>query len=459
MIKSYDVRQVISGFVLLGLFLTCTAQAESIVLRNARVIDGGGGQPLDVATVLIKDGVISIVGPEGEVAIPANVRQIDLSGKTLMPGLISNHSHVGQTDGVSSGPENYNRSNIERQLRQFQRYGVTTVTSLGLDGPLLHTIRAEARNGIGVGSDIFSADRGIGVPEGAPPMNVGRDQLYRPKTPDEARAAVQEMALRKPDLVKIWVNDFNHTLAYKMKPEIYTAAIEQALSLNLRVAAHVYYLDDAKKLVAAGANILAHGVRDLPVDDELIALMKSKGTWYISTLGLDETFYVFAEQPNWTQSDFFREALQPPLATQFDDASWRRQTLSNAKRLEYWKRGLKNNQISLKRMVDAGVRVGFGTDSGATPFRIPGFAEHRELQLVVEAGLTPLQAITLATKNAAALLGLDDRGLIAPGKRADFIVLSGDPSHDIANTQRIESVWQEGRQVSGPIAGTVNLPN
>ena len=101
---------------------------------------------------------------------------------------------------------------------------------------------------------------------------------------------------------------------------------------------------------------------------------------------------------------------------------------------------------NLKTLYDAGVNIGFGTDSGATPLRVAGFAEHRELHLMVAAGLSPLQAITLATRNAAALLMLDDRGTLAPGKRADLLLVKGDPSHDISSLDSVQTVWSQGRR-------------
>jgi imidazolonepropionase-like amidohydrolase len=110
------------------------------------------------------------------------------------------------------------------------------------------------------------------------------------------------------------------------------------------------------------------------------------------------------------------------------------------------------NQRNLKAMHDAGARIGFGTDSGATALRIPGFAEHRELELMVEAGLTPEGALRCATGQSAALLGLEDRGLLRQGRRADLLVLDGDPLADIRNARRIRAVWQRGREVAGPIA-------
>jgi imidazolonepropionase-like amidohydrolase len=109
------------------------------------------------------------------------------------------------------------------------------------------------------------------------------------------------------------------------------------------------------------------------------------------------------------------------------------------------------NMQNIKTMYAAGVKIGFGTDSGATPLRIAGFAEHRELQLLTDAGLTPLQALGTATKNAAALLALDERGVIEPGKLADLVIVDGDPSKHIADIDRIASVWRRGKQVASSI--------
>lgn len=428
------------------------AMADAVAFRHVRVIDGQGGAPVESATLLIQDGRIAALGPDAGVSVPKGAREIDLSGKSVLPGLISNHSHVGLTDGVVVGPQNYTRANVERQLKQWQRFGVTTVTSLGMNAPAFLSMREAAHEGRMRGADLFGADRGFGVEQGAPPVKVGADQLYRPRSVEEARAFVRDSASRKPDVLKIWVDDFNHTLAAKMKPEIYTAIIDEAHRLGLRVAAHVYYLDDARKLVDAGVDILAHGIRDRDVDAALIQAMKANGTWYIATLDLDEAFYIYAQQPEWMRSAFFRESLQPALSAQFDDAGWRQKILADTNMIEHERTSLATSQRNLKALFDGGVKIGFGTDSGANPLRIPGFAEHRELQLMVAAGLTPMQAIGIATSQAAALLGLDDRGVLAVGKRADLLVVDGDPSKRIEDLQRIDSVWQRGAQVAVPIA-------
>ena len=417
---------------------TSAAAAQgTTVLQHVRLIDGNGGTPVTDATVVLQGRTVLTVSgvndPEAHPAkVPAGAKIVDLTGKTVMPAL-------------------YTRENLLDQLAQWQAYGVDTVVSLGLNDPaVFYPMREQAHAGTLPGADFFGADRGIGVPNGAPPT-PSEPGPYRPATPEEARAAVREMAARHTDLVKVWVDDFHGSIPVKMSPEIYAAVIDEAHKHHVRVAAHVFYLADAKQLVRDGVDILAHGVRDLPVDDELIALLKQRDTWYIATLSLDEATYLWAMRPAIMDTPFFQHAVSPGLAAHFADAAWQQKVVGDTKTVQQSKAALAQNGANLKRLVAAGVHVGFGTDSGANTERIPGFAEHRELHLSVEAGLTPLEAITLATKNAAAEMQLTDRGVIAPGKRADLLVLDGDPSGNIDNTQRIAAVWHNGVRVSGPV--------
>src|SRR5262249_47624739 len=162
--------------------------------------------------------------------------------------------------------------------------------------------------------------KGFGVPNAAPPAANGilDSQVYRPATLEEARAEVRETAQRHPDLIKIWVDDMRGSFAVKMNPETYKAIIDEAHVNGMRVAAHVYYLDDAKQLVGNGVDILAHGVRDQAVDSDFIASIKGRGAWYVPTLGSDESFYVYAEHPEWLKQPFLRRALSPALAAQLN---------------------------------------------------------------------------------------------------------------------------------------------
>ena len=425
------------------------ARSTPTLLRDVRVIDGNGGQPLEHADVLITRAQITAVEsqPIDAKKLPRNTTIINESGKTVLPGLISDHSHLGLTKGTTASGKNATRANILRQLRQYTAYGVTTVTSLGLNFKPFYALQPQAHSGATRTADMFGADRGFGTVNSVPPASNDA-QVYRPSTPEEARAEVRETAQRHPDLIKIWVDDARHTLPAKMNPEVYKAIIEEAHTNGLRVAAHIFYLEDAKSLVSDSVDILAHGVRDTAVDPEFVKSIKGRGAWYIPTLSLDESFYIYAEHPEWLQQPFLRRALQPSLFAQLNDSAWRSRVLGNSKAIAAQKQALATNMKNVKTLFDAGVNIGFGTDSGASPLRIAGFAEHRELKLLTDAGLTPLQAIQIATKNAATLLHLDDRGVIAPGKTADLLVVDGDPSKDITAVDNIESVWRRGKKVS-----------
>jgi imidazolonepropionase-like amidohydrolase len=429
--------------------------SKIVVLSGFRLIDGNGHAPVENAILVIQEDKISAVGPADSVKYPDDAQVIDCHRQTIVPGLICDHSHIGLVDGTSIKPENYNRKNISRQLRQYEAYGVTTVMALGLNGDVFYPLREEQHAGRSSGADIFGADRGIGAPLGAPPatlLPVGKDQIYRPETPEEAKADVREMVARHPDLIKFWVDDLLGT-APRMKPEIYQAVIGEAHQLGLRVACHIYSLHDAKAVLRSGADIIAHGVRDQPVDAEFIDEMKARSAWYIPTIGLDEASYIFAEQPKWTKEGFFQMALQPALRAQLSDATYLQKMRANP-RVSIFKKAVEINKQNLKALYDAGVKIGFGTDSGAIPIRIPGFAEHHELQLMVESGLSPLQALVCATRNAADLIGLTDRGVLEPGKLADFLILTANPLDDISNTEKIASVWHRGKKVSGPIGSS-----
>lgn len=455
------LASVAGGVVSLGFFgAQAHAQTPSaVLLEHVRLFDGTGAAEQDDMAVLVQGPRIVSVGHSGHVKAPKGAQRIDLSGKTLIPGLITDHSHVGVVSGTSVGAENFTVPVIKAALDQYERYGVTTVTALGLTkSPLFDDLRRAQHADGATGADLFGVDQGIGVPGGMPPegmVKVGNDQIFRPASVAEAQQAVRTMASEHTDLVKLWVDDFRNGVASQkplpvMKPEIWQAVITEAHSQNLRVAVHIHDLDYGKRLVAAGADIIAHGVRDEPVDAPFISAMKDRGVWYIPTISLDEATYLFAEQPEILNDPVLKAGLNADLQKQFSDPAWR-QKVATSPLAKASHAAVAMNQKNLLTLYQAGVKIGFGTDSGAAPVRIPGFAEHRELRLLVEAGLTPLQALTLATSQAAALLNLSDRGVIAAGKRADFVVLEADPAENIAAVDQIAAVWRGGVRAAGPL--------
>ena len=286
-------------------------------------------------------------------------------------------------------------------MKQLEAYGVTTVMSLGLNGPLFYELRPELHAGRVPGADLFGADRGIGVVGGQPSaavVPVADNQVARPDGEEAARLAIREMAARKADMVKIWLDDAGRSLPTKVKPEVYSAVIDEAHKNGLRVAAHIFDLDDAKAIVRAGADIIAHGVRDKPVDAEFIDMMKERSLWYVATIVLDYTNFAFAEQPPWMREPFFQRALHPAVRAMLDDPSYRERTLGLPATARN-RTTVATNKQNLKALHDAGVQIAlrfrFGRRSayswrrGAPRTRADGRSRshpnagdhHRDLQL------------------------------------------------------------------------------
>ncbi|MBV9658226.1 MAG: amidohydrolase family protein [Verrucomicrobia bacterium] len=431
------------------------ADAASVTaFTHARLIDGNGGPALENATLVIDASRILAVGPAATTPAPAGATVIDAHGQTIMPGLLTAHSHLGVSKGAAGpAPENYSRENVAAQLLQYESYGVLGVMSLGLNRDEAYTWRDEQKVGKFEGADMFLADRGIGVVSGAPPFPLKIDQVYRPTNADEARAAVTESAARHPDLLKIWVDDLFGS-APKMAPEIYQTAIntahaafDEAHKHNLRVAAHVFYLADAKALVKAGLDVIAHSVRDVPVDAEFIALLKEKAVPYIPTLTLDEAQFIYAEHPAFMDDPFFVQAVDPGLLASWLTPEYASKMAANPNTPKN-KAASETGRKNVKTLHDAGVTIALGTDSGALPTRVQGWFEHRELQLLVAAGLKPMDAIVCATRNAAQVIGVGaDRGTLEPGKRADFLVLAANPLDDIRNTTKLVAIYHTGKKI------------
>lgn len=225
-----------------------SAATGTLVLEDVLLIDGTGARAKPHQSIVVEDGKILRIVPAPQVTdLPPGAKVMHLSGTTVMPGIINGHGHLGITKGTVTQPGNYTEENIAAQLSQYERYGVTTMMSLGLNKNLLYKIRDRQEKGEIGGASILTADHGIGVPGGVPPMNVGADQVYRPKTAAEARADVSEMAARKPDLIKVWVDDSMHKLP-EPNPTLYGAVIEEAHKDGLHVAAHVFYQADADEV-------------------------------------------------------------------------------------------------------------------------------------------------------------------------------------------------------------------
>jgi len=422
--------------------LASALAAQSIVFQHATIIDGTGRVRKEASLQIDGNRIAGINLP-----LVRGSGTVDCRGKFIIPGIVNAHGHLGVTRGTTSAPENYTPENVAAQLDQYARYGVTAVLSLGLNRDLIYDLRAKQKLGefAREGAVIFTAGRGIGVPNGAPPLNVAADQVYRPATADEARAAVREMAAHDPDIIKIWVDDIRGTMP-KMQPDVYRAVIEEARRNHLRVAAHIYYTADAAALVDLGVDVIAHSIRDRDVDLGLVKAMKQKGVYYIPTLELDDSFFLFADHPDLLNEPFLAGALSPDVKAMLASREWRdkvRNDPATPKNRQSFEMALRN----LKAMHAGGVDIALGTDSGATPLRIQGYAEHLEMELMKRAGLSPMEILVSATRVSAEVCGSKDRGTLEEGKRADFIILDEDPLEDIRNTRKISAVWHDGNKV------------
>ena len=396
---------------------------------GARIIVGNAGAMIENGTLVIRDGRIDAVGPSASTETPADASVVDVAGKTIVPGLINAHGHVNSVRGLQTDPSFYTEDHVSNQLGLYARYGVTTVFSLGGDGPEGMAVRDRQ------GPDLEQARLYVG----------GR--IVTAGTPEGAAEEVNAVADSGADLVKIRVDD-NLGNTRKMPPEVYTAVIDTAHERGLRVAAHLYYLEDAVGLLKAGVDIVAHSVRDLEVDDELIALLTDQGVCLCPTLMREVSTYVYAEQPEWFDDPFFLREADPAVIEGLSAPEYQERIRGRSSTPVY-KEALTMAQRNLKALSDAGVMIAFGTDTGPAG-RFQGYFEHGELELMVEAGLTPMQAIVSATGDAARCMQVDDEiGTLEAGKWADFIVLDANPLDDIRNSRTIESVWIAGNLVPG----------
>jgi imidazolonepropionase-like amidohydrolase len=395
---------------------------------GGRLFDGTGRPAIDDAVLVVKDGRIMSVGSARDVRVPTGAERIDLAGRFLIPGLVNAHGHVGETRGLRSGPELYDRENALAHLRLYARYGVTTVASLGGDRDEGFRLRDE--------QDTSALDRARLYVAGP---------VVDATTPEAARAQVEAVAARKPDWVKIRVDDTLGTTA-KMTPATYRAVIDEAHRRGLRVAAHIFYLEDARDLVASGADFIAHSVRDRPVDSAFVDALKKRNVCVSPTLLREVSAFVYASEPDFFADPFFAKEADAAVLAELRRPERQKAAAANPATARY-REALRTASLNLKTLFDAGVPIAMGTDTGP-PARFQGYFEHLELERMVAAGLTPTQVLVAATGGAARCLGLSATlGTLEPGRWADFVVLKQDPLADIRHTRTLESVWIAGNRV------------
>jgi imidazolonepropionase-like amidohydrolase len=436
----------------LALFAASTmrpAAAETVLFEGARIIPGDGSPAIEDGVLLVQDSTIRRTGRRGDIAPPEGAARIDLTGKTIMPALVSAHVHPGFQRGLSYSAQNYTRETVMDDLNRALYFGISTVNSLGVEkGDLLYDIRADQKagrpGGPPGGAQLLLAGRGIGAPNAGPGAAAYANIAYEITTKEQALDAVHELASRHVDGIKIWVDDRGGR-APSLPIALSRTIIDEAHRLGFKVSAHIYYHRDAVELAAAGVDNFAHLVRDEVMSDDLIATMVEKGIYVMPNISFPERSTQTA-RPDWADEPYLAGLLadtEPAdVINRMIATSLRRDPATAARARAIYA----NLQKSVAKLAAANARIILGSDTGLEdhPF---GFAEQRELQLMAEAGMTPGQVIVAATSRAAQFLGLDDRGVIAPGRRADLLVLDANPLDDIRNTRRIAALYIAGKEV------------
>jgi imidazolonepropionase-like amidohydrolase len=223
------------------------------------------------------------------------------------------------------------------------------------------------------------------------------------------------------------------------------AAIAAATSANMPVATHIFYMQDADRLLDIGTGLIAHSVRDQAVSDEFVAKLRDSGVCYVPTLVREVSTFVYADRPDWFDEPFFQEAAKQGEIDRVSAPEFMARVAESSTAAGY-RIALKQAQDNLRPLLDGGVPVAFGTDSGPAG-RFPGFFEHLEMDLMTGAGLSAEEILLSATSVAAQCIGLDDVGTLAPGNWADFVVLDENPLDDIRAMRTIEAVYIAGNRV------------
>jgi len=405
-VSMFTIAAATAAAVVAGMSVPTTGQAQGNVtaFEGARIIVGDGSPAIEKGTIVVTGQNITAVG--ANVQVPAGAQRVNLAGKTVMPMIIDTHIHA--PDDVAQ--------NV-RDMKRRAYWGVSAAMSMGTETK--DTSLKQRSQDVPGQAKILSAGRGITG------IEKGREQAaYWVGTVAEARKVVQENAAKRPDIIKIWVDDRDGTVP-KLTPELYGAIIDEAHKANVRVTAHIFNLDDGKGLLKANVDAFAHSVRDKDVDQEFLTMMKQRPNVTVN--------------PNLPGRGVMTDIswLQGKLpADEF--ANVQKGNVDNAKQAQAF--GIQSR--NLKKLSDQGTRIVLGTD-GNQPY-----APHQEMESMAVSGMTPMQVIVASTSRAAEFMRLNNQGAIQVGKSADLLVLDANPLDNITNTRRINAVYHKGQMVN-----------
>ena len=420
-----EARSVVGALLLLlaGLAGPACAAERPIAIRAGQLIDTVAGRTAGAQLIIVRDGVIADVGPD--VPVPADARLIDLGAYTVLPGLMDAHTHLTIDQRNQDPLAELEHTAAERAFgaipnaRAVLLAGFTTVRDLGSYRALVDVaLRDAIKRGDVIGPRMYVAGAYLTIAGGAgavtgfaPDVTLPWDLRYgAANSPSEVRERVRMLAGQRVDLIKMFATGAvlthnSNPAGREATPEELTAGADEARNFGLKLAVHAHGAEGIKAAIRAGAASIEHGTL---MDDEGRALMKQHGTYLVPTLEVRDC--VGTNYP----PEFVAKAQQIMTAQ-----------LAN-----------------FRKAVNAGVKIGFGTDIGVCPFG----TNAREFSLMVENGMTPMRAIQAATTADADLLGVSSKlGSITKGKLADIIAVRGDPLRDVRVLEDVRFVMKEGR--------------
>lgn len=404
-------------------FISAT-EAQVTAIKAGRLVDTDSGTVLNHQIILIRDGKIEAVG--GALNIPPDAKVIDLSGMTVLPGLIDCHTHLIDSYDEADPLEELERTAAQDAFQSIPHAkavllaGFTTVRDMGTYRALVDVaLRDAIAHGDVIGPRMFVAGAYITITGGAgavtgfaPDISLPWDLHYgEANSPWEVRQKVRALAHQRVDVIKVLatgaVLTHNSNLkSQEFTPEELRAAVEEAGSFGLKVAAHAHSADGIKNAVRAGVASIEHGSM---LDAEGIQLMKQHGTYLVPTLDVHDCIQAAGHEP----ADF----------------------------VEHDRNLAQTQRANFRKAVEGGVKIAFGTDISVCPFGSNG----KEFKLMVDNGMSAMQAIQAATVGAADLIGVSGQmGSIKPGKNADVIAVESDPLQDVQVLERVKFVMKEG---------------